>query len=292
MPRVRFRLAALATGVVALVATVGSAGTVRADEATLLPDSQDIRAGDTITMTGNFCAAGLGIESLDVSLAQPYPKAPIMTFPVEPTSVGLTQTESGFSFTYTVPSDRQFVWFTVRCSDGSEASSRDARVTVWPPYGELWFIYPYPAPAYGTAGETIEAVVHSNDCVEGSTATAQQHPGGAVVADGSGVVADHWLDIAIDIPSDAPAGEDYSLRVTCAGTEGGTITGNHPAIIAAGSDGPAPPTTAGPLPATGRSASSLTTVAATLAVLGAALLTVARRTSGAAGSDRSVRRPS
>ncbi len=275
-------LLALTIGVLAAVAAPTSG--VAAADATLVPDEQDARAGATITMTGNFCATGLAVESLDVSLAQPYPKAPIMTFPLDPVAVGLVQTDTGFSFSYTVAGDRQFVWFTVRCSDGSEASSGDVRVTVWPPYGELWFIYPYPTPAYGTAGETIEAVVHSIDCVEGSTATAQLRRSGSVIASGSGVLTDHWLYAPIEVPSDAPAGEDYSLRVACTGTEGGTITDDHPAIIAGGSGGPT--TTEGSLPAAGTTSGGLASLAAGLAALGVLAIVVVRRGTRAEVSDQ------
>jgi hypothetical protein len=269
----------LAAGILAAAVAVYPGG-ASADDAVLLPDTQDARDASIITMTGTFCATGLSVESIEVSLAQPYPKAPIMTFPVDIAAAGLAQTADGFSFTYTVAGDRQFVWFTVQCSDGQRISSRDARVTVWPPYGDLWFVYPYPTPAYGTAGDTIEAVVHSIDCVEGSTGEAELRRGSTLVATGSGVFTDHWLYATIEVPASAPAGEDYRLVVTCAGTkDGDIITDEHPAVIAAGEG----PTTTGDgdgLPPTGATTDGLAWVAATLLVLGLiALLTARRRSS-------------
>ena len=267
----------LAAGILAAAVAVYPGG-ASADDAVLVPDTQDARDASIITMTGTFCATGLSVESIEVSLAQPYPKAPIMTFPVDIADVGLAQTADGFSFTYTVAGDRQFVWFTVQCSDGQRISSRDTRVTVWPPYGDLWFVYPYPTPAYGTAGDTIEAVVHSIDCVEGSTGEAELRRGSSVVATGSGVFTDHWLNATIAVPASAPAGEDYRLVVTCAGTKGGDIiTGEHPAVIAAGGG---PTTSDGDgLPPTGATTDGLAWAAATLLVLGLLALLTARRTS-------------
>lgn len=263
-------------GILWSIASIGPAAAL-ADDATLLPDSQDARDASTITMTGDFCGAGLEVTSIDVSLAEPYPKAPIMTFPVDVASAGLTQTAEGFSFTYTVHGDRQFVWFTARCSDGTDASSRDTQVTVWPPYGELWFVYPYPTPAFGTAGETIEAVVHSIDCVEGTAGDAELRRGSTLVATGSSTFTDHWLYATIEVPAGTPAGEDYRLVVTCGGTEDGSIiTDEHPAIIAAGSG---PTTTTGDgLPATGNAPDGVVWLAAGLLALGAVLLVAARRT--------------
>jgi hypothetical protein len=119
--------------------------------------------------------------------------------------------------------------------------------------------------------------VHSIDCVEGSTGEAELRRGSSVVATGSGVFTDHWLNATIAVPASAPAGEDYRLVVTCAGTKGGDIiTGEHPAVIAAGEG---PTTTGDGLPPTGATTDGLAWAAATLLVLGLLALLTARRTS-------------
>ena len=67
--------------------------------------------GEAFTVTGNFCSNAGPAPTITYTTQTAFPKAPIMTLPLSNESVSLAQTPTGFTFTYTPPTAKTWVWF-------------------------------------------------------------------------------------------------------------------------------------------------------------------------------------
>lgn len=261
MTRITALLASVAAGLLVGVSTV------HAVTPTLTPSTTAARAGETVTFTGNFCGTGASITGISITTKTEWPKAPVMTLPVDLATAGVVQSGSGFTFTHTPTDDRVEIWFSVTCSDGSSASSDTEKVTVWPPAGDLWFITPYPGPFYGERGQLLEIDVRSIECSTESPAIVSLIHGTNTVVSTTGQFLDTRLHVELAVPASTSGGTDYETVVTCASIERGeTIVDSHPTSIAPFSD----------LPVIG-SGTALAVLAALSTTVGAALVRGTRR---------------
>ena len=222
----RSRLSRVAPLIILGVLAVG-AQVAHAEGETLVPDVAAVHVGETVLLTGNFCAEGNTLDALEVTVAAGGPSGPATTTALDPTIA--TQTVDGFTFLYTTEVDQSAVWFAATCSDASTASSSASPVLVYPTVGLLW----WQAPAEGFNGEQGGAVnigATSIDCVDGSTATAELLVGGTTVSSATGLVAGTDLQFSLPIPAATPAGA-HEVFVTCSATAGGQIVDSHPVTV-------------------------------------------------------------
>lgn len=240
--------------------TVCSAPSAVAGGPSLQVSATSVHRGVPVTVTANFCPTGSTVTTLQY-VTHGLPKSPVMTLPLDPTSAGLVQDGSGFTFTYTPTVDRETLWFNATCSDTTSATSETTKVKVYPPVGEHWFLSPY-ASLGAAPGTEVTLTVDSMDCDESSTATFEIiGPGGSgpVVASASTAVTGGIAEATLGIPLGTTPGSDYSAILSCTATGEGTLRGGDPFTVF-GSD---PPVV---IPETGASA--------TLAWLAAAFLVV------------------
>ena len=212
-------------------ATLLVANDVHALVPTLTPSSTDVRPGETITLTGNYCGTGSTITGATITTKTQYPKAPVMELPLNLANIGLSQTAGGFTFTHTPAEAEIVLWFSVTCSDTTTASSVDSKVTVWPPYGELWFYGAYPTPIFGDRGWYAFFSVYSIDCDPSVQATVLLQRRGRTVSSVKDSFEDLWMYVELPVPANTPGGEDYQIVVSCTGVRGGIITDSKAATI-------------------------------------------------------------
>lgn len=261
----------MATTAAALVVwTISVASPARAGGPSIEVDSTKVHRGEPVTVTANFCPAGLTITTLSFT-THGLPKSPVMTLPLDPAAVGVVQDATGFHFTYTPTTDRETLWFNATCSDSTTATSETEKVTVYPPVGEHWFVSPYGTLGAGP-GTEVTLTVDSMDCNEGSSATFEViGPGGdgPVVASASTTVTGGIAEATLGIPADAVPGSDYSAVMSCTASGHGTLRGGDPFTVF----GDEPPVV---IPETGASA-TLAWFAGAFLLVGLAMRSVAGR---------------
>ena len=235
--------------------------------------------GEAFTVTGNFCSNAGPAPTITYTTQTSHPKAPIMTLPLSNESVSLTQTPTGFTFTYTPPTAKTWVWFDVSC-DGTSASTSDTPVIVYPPFGEHWFVSPYDSLS-GDPGSTVAVTVRTMDCDADSTATLSlvaNGAGGAEVASTTATVTAGVIEFSLDIPADTVPGTNYSAFVDCTSLGHGTLRSGDPFTVLG--TVPEPPT----IPATGPSpyAGTIALIGSAFVLVGLALSFLASRSSAPA----------
>lgn len=193
---------------------------------------QQVHVGESVTVTGNFCPNTGPEPTITYTTQTAYPKAPIMTLPLSLASVGFSQNALGFTFTYTTPTAKTWVWFTVTCG-GSEYSTSATPVTVYPLIGEHWFLSPYGALS-GAPGTTVPFTVRTMDCDDASTANLSlvaNGGAGATIASATGTVSAGVIEFSVDLPADTVPGSAYAAIVDCASSGHGTLRGGDPFTV-------------------------------------------------------------
>jgi hypothetical protein len=241
--------------------------------------TQQIHIGQSVTVTGTFCGNTGPEPTITYSTQTAYPKAPIITLPLTTAAVGLVQDATGFTFTFTPPTEQTSVWFDVTC-DSTSASTTDRRVTVYPPIGQHWFLSPY-GTLSGNPSATVAVTVRTMDCDASSTATLSLVAGGgagAALASATATVTDGVIEFSLAIPSDAVPGSNYAAIVDCDSTGHGNLRSGDPFTVL----GEAPVTDPDPeIPATGASG-TLALIATGFLLVGVALSCLASRSSAPA----------
>lgn len=221
-----------------------------------------VRVGDPITVSGQSCAAGQSVTEVRVDTSYTGTTRASTQVALDLSSIAITQTAGGFSFAYVPPEAEVELGFYVTCSDGSVASSPARKVWVFGPYGRHWFLQSGSALA-ATAGSTVNVVIRSMDCVEGSVATVTlgRHLNtlaGAV----QGTITNGELDVMMLIyPSAKSSVSDLEMR--CESVRGGILWDLRAfALSAIGK----------PLPATGGVRSGELVIASLLVLAGLGLI--------------------
>lgn len=231
-----------------IVATTLAPASASADADLLEVSTTQTHVGTAFTVTGNFCPNTGPAPTITYTTRTSHPKAPVMTLPLSNESVSLAQTPSGFTFTYTPPTAKTWVWFDVTC-DGASASTSDTPVIVYPLFGEHWFVSPYDS-LTGDPGSTVPVTVFTMDCDAASTATLSlvvNGVGGAVVASTTATVTAGVIEFSLDIPAATVPGTNYSAFVDCPSLGHGNLRSGDPFTVLGAA--PEPPT----IPATGPS---------------------------------------
>jgi len=194
--------------------------------------TQQIHVGQSVTVTGTFCGNTGPEPTITYSTQTAFPKAPIITLPLAPASVGLVQDPTGFTFTFTPPTEQTWVWFDVTC-DGTSASTTDRRVIVYPPLGQHWFLSPY-GTLSGDPGGTVPLTVRTKDCDADSTATLSlvaDSGAGAVLATTTATVTAGVIEFSLVVPGDTVPGSNYAAIVDCAAAGHGTLRSGDPFTV-------------------------------------------------------------
>ena len=259
---VRRAVAASVVLVSTMVVGVGSATAVLADASVLSITPTMARVGDTITVSGQSCVAGQNLTEVRVDTAYTGTARASTQVALDLASLAITQTAGGFSFTYVPVEPEVELGFQVTCSDGSVASSPARKVWVFGPYGRHWFLQSGSALA-ATAGATVNVVIRSMDCVEGSLATVTlgRHLN-TLAGSVEGTITNGVLDVMMLVASSATSSVS-DLEMRCESVRGGTLSDLRPfAVSALGK----------PLPATGGVSSGELVIASLLVLAGLGLI--------------------
>lgn len=240
----------------------GSVTAALADASVLTITPSMARVGDAIMVTGQSCAAGQSVTGVRLDTAYTGAARASTQVALDLAPLAIAQTAGGFSFTY-VPSEAEVeLGFQVTCSDGSVATSPTRKVWVFGPYGRHWFLQSGSALA-ATAGSTVNVVIRSMDCVEGSLATVTlgRHLN-TLAGSVEGTITNGVLDVMMLIyPSATSSVSDLEMR--CESVRGGTLSDLRPfEVIPLGK----------PLPATGGVSSGELVIASLLVLAGLGLI--------------------
>ena len=220
------------------------------------------RVGDAVTVSGQSCAAGQSVTEVRVDTAYTGTARASAQVALDLASLAITQTAGGFSFTY-VPAEAEVeLGFQVTCSDGSVATSPARKVWVFGPYGRHWFLQSGGALA-GTAGSTVNVVIRSMDCVEGSLATVTlgRHLN-TLAGSVEGTITSGVLDVLMLIyPSATSSVSDLEMR--CESVRGGILSDLRPFVVSPRGK---------PLPATGGVSSGELVIASLLVLAGLGMI--------------------
>ena len=240
----------------------GSATAALADASVLTITPSMARVGDAITVTGQSCAAGQSLTGVRVDTAYTGAARASTQVALDLAPLAIAQTAGGFSFTYVPVEAEVELGFQVTCSDGSVATSPARKVWVFGPYGRHWFLQSGSALA-ATAGSTVNVVIRSMDCVEGSLATVTlgRHLN-TLAGSVEGTITNGVLDVMMLIyPSATSSVSDLEMR--CESVRGGILSDLRPfAVSALGK----------PLPATGGVSSGELVIASLLVLAGLGLI--------------------
>lgn len=267
---------------VSILLAAGSLAPAAAHAAILDPlqvSVQQLHVGGTVTVTGNFCPNTGPEPTITYTTQTAYPKAPIMTLPLSLASVGFAQNALGFTFTYTAPTEKTWVWFDVTC-DGSTHSTSATPVIVYPLLGQHWFVSPYGVLS-GAPGATVPFTVRTMDCDDTSTATLSlvgDGGAGATLASTTGTVTAGVIEFSLEVPADTVPGSGYAAIVDCTATGHGTLRSGDPFTVLG--DAPVDPT----IPATGpmRATGTIALLAGAFLLTGVLLRYLASRSSAPA----------
>jgi hypothetical protein len=182
--------------------------------------------GEAVTVTGSYCGTGATVTAITRFFRGEYAKGPTMSFPLDTSAVGLVQSAGGFTFQYTHPTDREYVWFETTCSTGTTASSEPTKVTVWPDADHLWF-RSVNGLIGAAPGDTTEVVAASLDCLEGSTGDVAVSGRGRTVATANATVVTHVMTFSVTVDLAAASGDGYVATVHCTRAGGGQVTDTH-----------------------------------------------------------------
>jgi LPXTG-motif cell wall-anchored protein len=220
------------------------------------------RVGDPVVVSGQVCAVGQSVTEVSVDTVYTGTDRASTHVVIDLASLSITQTDSGFSFTY-IPTEAEVeLGFQVSCSDGATAASPARKVWVFGPSGRQWFLQSGSALA-GVAGTTFNVVIRSMDCVEGSLATVTlgRHLN-TLAGSVDGTFTNGVLDVMMLIypPSTSSVSD---LEVRCGSVSGGVISDLRAfTVIPQGK----------PLPATGGVSSNELVIASLLVLAGLGLV--------------------
>jgi len=259
---VRRAVAASVVLVSTMVVGAGLATAAVADVLVLSITPTMARVGDAVTVSGQSCAAGQSVTEVRVDTAYTGTARASAQVALDLASLAITQTAGGFSFTY-VPAEAEVeLGFQVTCSDGSVATSPARKVWVFGPYGRHWFLQSGGALA-GTAGSTVNVVIRSMDCVEGSLATVTlgRHLN-TLAGSVEGTITSGVLDVLMLIyPSATSSVSDLEMR--CESVRGGILSDLRPFVVSPRGK---------PLPATGGVSSGELVIASLLVLAGLGMI--------------------
>jgi len=220
------------------------------------------RVGDPVVVSGQVCAVGQSVTEVSVDIVRTGTDRASTHVVIDLASLSITQTDSGFSFTY-IPTEAEVeLGFQVSCSDGATAASPARKVWVFGPSGRQWFLQSGSALA-GVAGTTFNVVIRSMDCVEGSLATVTlgRHLN-TLAGSVEGTITNGVLDVMMLVASSATSSVS-DLEMRCESVRGGTLSDLRPfAVSALGK----------PLPATGGVSSGELVIASLLVLAGLGLI--------------------
>lgn len=242
--------------------SAGSATAALADASELSITPSMARVGDSVTVTGQSCAAGQNLTEVRLDTAYTGAARASTQVALDLASLAITQTAGGFSFTYVPVEAEVELGFQVTCSDGSVATSPTRKVWVFAPYGRHWFLQSGSALA-ATAGSTVNVVIRSMDCVKGSLATVTlgRHLNtlaGAV----QGTMTNGVLDVMMLVyPSATSSVSDLEMR--CESVRGGILSDLRPFVVSPRGK---------PLPATGGVSSGELVIASLLVLAGLGMI--------------------
>ncbi len=254
---------------IALLAALLPLGAARADLAPLTPSPTLVSAGDTITVTGAACPAGSAVSQvLQQTLGPNFAKGVAPFVPLDMNALSLSDTPQGISFEAVAATPRRTLYFQVKCSDGTGATSAPG-VTVKAPPGEYWWTYN----AYGayvtSPGAELWFTASTWDCLPGATATATLTTAGGQLALGpltTSVTPAGLMEFDITVPATFAPGT-YTGTISCAGPQG-RITNSTPVLVLA--DGAV-------IPGTGSQSAALSWLAGSLIGAGLMMRVTARR---------------
>jgi hypothetical protein len=258
------RRAAVSSVVLLSTMAVGAGSTTAAvDDALVLSITPPMaRVGDSVTVSGQTCGSGQHVTEVRVDTAYTGTARASTQVALDLASLAISQTAGGFSFTYVPAEPEVELGFQVTCSDGSVATSPTRKVWVFGPYGRHWFLQSGSALA-ATAGSTVNVVIRSMDCVEGSLATVTlgRHLNtlaGAV----QGTMTNGVLDVMMLIyPSATSSVSDLEMR--CESVRGGILSDLRPFVVSPRGK---------PLPATGGVSSGELVIASLLVLAGLGMI--------------------
>ena len=242
--------------------SAGSATAALADASELSITPSMARVGDSVTVTGQSCAAGQNLTEVRLDTAYTGAARASTQVALDLASLAITQTAGGFSFTYVPVEAEVELGFQVTCSDGSVATSPARKVWVFAPYGRHWFLQSGSALA-ATAGSTVNVVIRSMDCVEGSLATVTlgRHLN-TLAGSVEGTITNGVLDVMMLIyPSATSSVSDLEMR--CESVRGGILSDLRPFVVSPRGK---------PLPATGGVSSGELVIASLLVLAGLGMI--------------------
>ena len=242
--------------------SAGSATAALADASELSITPSMARVGDSVTVTGQSCAAGQNLTEVRLDTAYTGAARASTQVALDLASLAITQTAGGFSFTYVPVEAEVELGFQVTCSDGSVATSPARKVWVFAPYGRHWFLQSGSALA-ATAGSTVHVVIRSMDCVEGSLATVTlgRHLN-TLAGSVEGTITNGVLDVMMLIyPSATSSVSDLEMR--CESVRGGILSDLRPFVVSPRGK---------PLPATGGVSSGELVIASLLVLAGLGMI--------------------
>ena len=242
--------------------SAGSATAALADASELSITPSMARVGDSVTVTGQSCAAGQNLTEVRLDTAYTGAARASTQVALDLASLAITQTAGGFSFTYVPVEAEVELGFQVTCSDGSVATSPARKVWVFAPYGRHWFLQSGSALA-ATAGSTVNVVIRSMDCVEGSLATVTlgRHLN-TLAGSVEGTITSGVLDVMMLVSSSA-ASSVSDLEMRCESVRGGILSDLRPFVVSPRGK---------PLPATGGVSSGELVIASLLVLAGLGMI--------------------
>ena len=245
---------------------------VQASLPPLVPSPTLVSAGETITVTGAACPSGATVSQVLQQTLGPNVAKGVPPFaPLDMNAIGLTDTPQGISFDVVAATARRTLYFEVRCSDGSNATSTTA-VTVKAPTGEFWWTYNAYDKYVTSPNGQLWFAASTWDCAPGATATAT-----LTAADGqltlgpltTSVNPAGLMEFDIDVPATFAPGT-YTGTISCAGPRR-PITHSTPVLVLG--DGQASP-------GTGSDTSAAAWLAGSLVAVGLMMRVTARRRTG------------
>lgn len=232
---------------------------------TITPGS--VHLGEPIQVSGQFCPTGHEVSSVRAWHWNPSAAISPIEVPVDLGSLLISHTSDGFSFPYMATEAEVGVGIQVTCDDGTVGGSSSERVRVFGPFGRQWFLMP-DGFLHATAGTTVNVVVRTMDCVEGSVATATlgRHIN-SFAGSAEATVVGGVMEFSLNVLRTAePAVSD--LVVDCTSVRGGTLSDLRPLTVLAGG------TT---IPQTGTTPTALLTSSAIVLLIGLAASGLNRR---------------